>query len=270
MSIALVSLVLEVGPESSTDRFVLLALANYADEDGECWPSVARLVKNTALCERSVRASIQRLAADKWIDVEVRAASHPRFRGDKRPNKYTLIGLIERQRRIERGAADAPRSVSTGCILFPNGVQQVHVEPSENHHSDSVASQPARAAPLATSRGKAAVKPDDPNRPKNWSREACEDWEAHHGRGSAPGGQIGVEIGKLLSHHPWSAVRPHWQRFCLETKDKSWAKPHQFRSHYAAYVDGTAYVNCNSMRRADEGFDTMDLLRELEAREARQ
>ncbi|TPW36609.1 helix-turn-helix domain-containing protein [Oecophyllibacter saccharovorans] len=48
---------------SSTQMLVLIALAHHANEGGEAWPAVARLMEMTRLSERSVRASITALRA---------------------------------------------------------------------------------------------------------------------------------------------------------------------------------------------------------------
>ena len=57
-------------------RLVLLALADYLDEDrpnGTAWPSVAALAKKTALKERAVRAAIAELKALGELAVEENA-----------------------------------------------------------------------------------------------------------------------------------------------------------------------------------------------------
>lgn len=48
---------------SSTDKLVLLMVANLADENGFCFPSHAYLARVTEMSERSVQRSIERLVA---------------------------------------------------------------------------------------------------------------------------------------------------------------------------------------------------------------
>jgi hypothetical protein len=50
---------------------VLLALANYADSTGLCWPKVKTLCVDTSLSERTVRTALRRLDGD-FIEVEKR------------------------------------------------------------------------------------------------------------------------------------------------------------------------------------------------------
>ena len=50
---------------------MLLALANYADSTGLCWPKVKTLCVDTSLSERTVRTALRRLDGD-FIEVEKR------------------------------------------------------------------------------------------------------------------------------------------------------------------------------------------------------
>ena len=45
----------------SPAKFVLVALANYADENGHCYPSQKRLAEDACQSERSVRAHLASL-----------------------------------------------------------------------------------------------------------------------------------------------------------------------------------------------------------------
>lgn len=52
----------------STDKFVLVAMADYAQDDGtHCYPSVETLARKTNLCERSVRYALRRLELAKLL-----------------------------------------------------------------------------------------------------------------------------------------------------------------------------------------------------------
>ena len=46
---------------SSTEKLVLLALADCANDEGECWPSIATIGRKACIGERSVQRSIQSL-----------------------------------------------------------------------------------------------------------------------------------------------------------------------------------------------------------------
>lgn len=65
---------------SSTDKLVLLALADNSNDEGICWPSIATIVKKTDLSERSVHYSIERLKTLKFIAVDSKPGSSNIFR----------------------------------------------------------------------------------------------------------------------------------------------------------------------------------------------
>ena len=50
-----------------TDRLVLLALADWADKAGRCWPSVPQLAVKTGIHERTVRLAILRLESGGYL-----------------------------------------------------------------------------------------------------------------------------------------------------------------------------------------------------------
>lgn len=53
---------------SSGQRLVLLALADTADDTGECWPGVRRICEKTQLSERQVRSHLDALEAAELLD----------------------------------------------------------------------------------------------------------------------------------------------------------------------------------------------------------
>jgi hypothetical protein len=108
-------------------KLVLLALANYANRDGGCYPSVAALVGKTGLSRRAVQDGLRQLEALGEI-VTARGG------GRRRPSEYriTLVGApgrngpvsavsetpetAQEMRRIEqqKGAAGAPFGAAKG------------------------------------------------------------------------------------------------------------------------------------------------------------
>ena len=86
MSVHWMSWVWKNGPPDSMDRFVLLKLADNANQDGKCWPSLPEIALATCLSESSVRRSVQSLEKGGWLEV---------FRGSGRGKSSHYI-LIER------------------------------------------------------------------------------------------------------------------------------------------------------------------------------
>ena len=54
MSIQAISDVLEYSELEGYKRLIQIVLANYADEERGCWPSIRRIVKETKIKERTV------------------------------------------------------------------------------------------------------------------------------------------------------------------------------------------------------------------------
>ncbi len=52
-----------------TQRLIMLALADHADDAGRCYPSIARLCQRTGLGERAVQGNIRALVAAGFITV---------------------------------------------------------------------------------------------------------------------------------------------------------------------------------------------------------
>jgi len=71
MSISVMTAVWTDGPPDTSDRFVLLALADYANDDGECWPSIAGLMAKTCMSERGVQTVLRRLIAGGFVTMQV-------------------------------------------------------------------------------------------------------------------------------------------------------------------------------------------------------
>lgn len=52
-----------------TERLVMLALADHADDDGRCYPSIPRLCQRTGLSERAVQTNTRKLTEQGYIRV---------------------------------------------------------------------------------------------------------------------------------------------------------------------------------------------------------
>lgn len=69
-----------------TIKFVLMALADAADDDGYCWPSIPTLARKTCMDERSVQRVLNDLKENAYVEINAR------FRNDGSPtsNGYRL------------------------------------------------------------------------------------------------------------------------------------------------------------------------------------
>jgi hypothetical protein len=102
----------------STQKFVLVALADIANDHGECYPSVATLMERCSLSERAVQGALSALEAQHFLRRELRCG---------RSTVYWITidrGLVAEYPRTSCTPADgAPRTI---CTTPP---QQVHPHP---------------------------------------------------------------------------------------------------------------------------------------------
>lgn len=70
MSVRIMSRVWEFGPDVQSDRFVLLAIADYCNDAGECWPSIKSICEKVCMSERGVQTVIRRLEASGWLEIK--------------------------------------------------------------------------------------------------------------------------------------------------------------------------------------------------------
>jgi hypothetical protein len=71
MSIRVMSWVWENGPQDPTERLVLLAVADFCDDAGRCFPAMASIAAKACLTERGARGVVRRLEADGWLAVSI-------------------------------------------------------------------------------------------------------------------------------------------------------------------------------------------------------
>lgn len=68
MSIRLMTLIWEL-PMSSTQKLVLLALGDWANDEGLCYPSVPSIARRATLSPRQAKRVMHELIGQKWVDV---------------------------------------------------------------------------------------------------------------------------------------------------------------------------------------------------------
>lgn len=137
---------------SSSEKLTLLALADRADEEHQCFPSIARLAADTGLNRKTVMASIQRLIkADLMADTGMRRGlsgqvrvyqlgveALPVFRSE---NGVTVPKAGQSQKRDSTESGTVPEmdgnSPKNGTGNSPkNGTQNQSLEPVINQERE--------------------------------------------------------------------------------------------------------------------------------------
>jgi hypothetical protein len=94
----------------ASERLVMLSLADHADDDGVCYPSIARLCKRTSMSDRGVQKVLARLQERGFLRVEIGA-------GRSGSNRYFVTATPE------HGSPPEPRSPRTTFTTPPNRVR---------------------------------------------------------------------------------------------------------------------------------------------------
>lgn len=111
-------------------KVVLLALADYADDRGRCWPSLETMTAKTSLSVRSIRTQLRALEAHGLIVTTERK----RPDGGRSSNEYVLP-VTPRQNLPGPSAATrrGPRQTVAGAPRHAAAEQEPSLEPPENH-----------------------------------------------------------------------------------------------------------------------------------------
>jgi hypothetical protein len=127
MSIKVMTTVWEHSQAAGTDLLVLLALADIADDNGECWPSMAYIGRKARLSARNARARIASLR-DLGEVIVIKNGGKASSKGGLRSNLYQITVHMpasdtDASDRITDSDTDASdlqiRSVATGLIRMP-------------------------------------------------------------------------------------------------------------------------------------------------------
>ena len=138
MSVKLVSFVFDITNITASEKMILLAMADFADEYGICWPSKAVLARRSLLGIRTVDKYVKLLEEHGWLKIEIN-------RGRRSNCYYLNVEKIYQEGQVQ------PRTV---CGSNPQAISRVtpasHAagEPSYNHHI----TPPAPSAPAPRER----------------------------------------------------------------------------------------------------------------------
>lgn len=142
MSVRIMDYVWKFGKATNGDLLVLLAVADFANDNGEAWPSVSTLAKKARLKERQTQYSLRRLVEAGELQIFAN-------KGPKGCHIYRVVVPINRGAenagvQIMRGAL----SDTGGAFCDTQGVHSSAPKPSENRHIEP--SERERPLTLAT------------------------------------------------------------------------------------------------------------------------
>ena len=132
MSIEALNWAWEQPVAKAATKLVLLALADHANADGECWPSMKRIAERSDISPRHVSRAIDELIDLGLVEKSNRRRHGGQYRGwDYRILVQRTPASIGNQVPLTSGHG-RPAPADTG----------VRSEPSENHQEESIAATP--------------------------------------------------------------------------------------------------------------------------------
>ena len=145
MSVKVLTYVLENSAQRGNELLTMIVLADHADENGICWPSMERVGKLIRADERTARRCIRRLEEAGELRVQ-------KGRGRGNANRYQIAMQKSLDLFSEKGGEMPPDNLppkEKGAKRALKPDTAVSAEPSVTKDSKSVAGQ-AKASPVAT------------------------------------------------------------------------------------------------------------------------
>lgn len=119
-------------PMLPTDKLVMLALADCANDEGWCWPSIATIARKSGVCERSVQRAIRKAENVGLIEQRVETLGRGcKYRIDPRHTVTpgTQSPVTESHRTPDTVSPD-PRHTVTLTIKEPSTTTKVEKAPA--------------------------------------------------------------------------------------------------------------------------------------------
>lgn len=104
-----------------TETLMLLALADYADQDGKCWPSKETLARRSRVSKRTVDKYLKILSENNWLRIESKG-------GRKSNNYYLNLDKIYREGTLQPCKACTPQNSVRVQDLHPTPASHVAPE----------------------------------------------------------------------------------------------------------------------------------------------
>lgn len=188
MSIKLMSAVWEMDLPDS-EKLVLLALADWAGDDGRCWPSVGQMAKKCSKSERTVQATLRSLCGKGLL------------RREDRPGKGTIWFVNPRSDCTPAAASPVQPTTETPAAVAPNTLRTTKAQ------KDKPSVPRARAVPTRL--------------PMDWKPSEDDlSYARQRGFGPSQTDDIAADFltywtlgkGRNTTHLNWSAAWQQWVR----------------------------------------------------------
>ncbi|MEK9498227.1 helix-turn-helix domain-containing protein [Photorhabdus sp. P32] len=155
-------------------KLVLIKLADNANDQGECWPSVAYIAEQCEISERSVQNHIKQLVKDNIVNVEERKTKN----GLNQSNVY-LLHLDNSSNKYGASLALSGANVTgvSGASPAPSGANAAPRTSHRTNHSFEPVIEPKTSFTLQGKKREEKIKFDPLTaKPENVSADVWADW----------------------------------------------------------------------------------------------
>jgi predicted transcriptional regulator len=231
MSIHIMSAVWKMDLPDS-EKLIMLALADWSNDDGQCWPSIAKLAAKSSKSERTVQGALKSLEAKGALSRVMKSG------------KGTIYTLHPREDCTPAAAAPPQRTTRTPAAAAPNTLRNTKTLTDASHPSEM------RARPNAS-----RLPPDWAPQPlplASIAHDAVSAWQP---------GRIERELSKFRDHwaaasgstarkNDWQAAWRNWL-----VKADEWTPRHEPRydSFRGTRTDPALQILAEARARMDPG-----------------
>src|SRR5690606_21892293 len=237
-------------------KLVLLALANFANEQGLCWPSQATIAELTSQGVRTVRRHLATLEEMGLIARQARIREDGTYASDayqllmgdhgQNPPKAKSAAGQKGKRRTARSSPEAKSAVGRNRRRRKTTEPAAKSAVGRNRRRQKT-TEPAAKSAAPTPPTEEFEPPNEPgsggappggeageSEAKSWSTVAGEIWEQCLG-GVAPFGRIGKALKPLVDRYGEQDVLVAWRQYlekAVEKRRAEYATPEDFAARY--------------------------------------
>ena len=153
---------------------------------------------------------------------------------EQRRGRTSLITLLPVKQWLTRaedipGMKTAPVGRQTGSRAEDSPATRAENSLQRSTHEGLPLSVAARAVRKRTH---GRHEPDGNGSSAPWTTEACADWNARFGPGSAQGGRIAGGLAPIVKANGWAVIRPAWNRYLRDTRHPA-PSAQDFAAHWS-------------------------------------
>lgn len=152
---------------SAGARVVLMVLADFADEKGECYPAVETIAESADMSIDNARRHLRTLADANVIEIARNAAPDSRIPGNKRPNLYRITGVAPMPPLDDSGVIPDPDSDENRAVAGQTRAEDPAEPPTQARGGTDARSGPLGVASAPVRPGTGAAQTWHPREPNH-------------------------------------------------------------------------------------------------------